>query len=341
MKYKVPTLFPPLLAAVLVALASVAVGASPAHATTYYVSTGGQDTNPGTQASPWRTIAKAAATMVAGDTAIVAGGTYAERVTATKSGTATAPIKFVAASGQTPIIDGAAVSTGQYGALFAFSNVSYVKLDGFTIKNSQGYGVMLAGNTTRVEAANLDVSNCASAGAIWVEGATSPSYSTIRNNNVHDNPHGGIVLWNSPGGYYLVERNRVWNNAGGGNFDGIQVGGEAAGLHHVVGTTSRTQRHRRQGADQIDMGGHSAVHHYCWRARSGRRRTDQDSRKPSPIHNRPVQSRDGVRLQRVRSPEQSSHLQQHRLQCRALGAPVLRLRGFGRGIELRRHGDPQ
>ena len=48
-------------------------------AATYYVSTSGNDGNNGTSLStPWRTINKAAQTMVAGDTVYVRGGTYRE-----------------------------------------------------------------------------------------------------------------------------------------------------------------------------------------------------------------------------------------------------------------------
>src|ERR1051325_7473065 len=50
-------------------------------ATTYYVSTSGSDGNNGTSLStPWRTINKAAQTMVAGDTVYIRGGTYRESV---------------------------------------------------------------------------------------------------------------------------------------------------------------------------------------------------------------------------------------------------------------------
>ncbi len=248
----------------LVALVLTLTASRDVAAATYYVSTSGKDTNTGTQSSPWRTIGKAAATMVAGDTAIIAGGTYAEMVTPAKSGTAAAPIKFVAASGQTPIVDGATVATGQYGSLWSFAGTSYVKLDGLTLKNSQGFCISLTGNATHIDIGNVDISNCSAGGAVWVEGSTVPSYSTIHDSKVHDNPHGGIVLWNAPGGYYLIERNRVWNNAGSGNFDGIQVGGEASGLHHVVvrNNVAYDNGTATVGADQIDMGGHGAVHHY-------------------------------------------------------------------------------
>lgn len=43
---------------------------------TYYIATTGNDANAGTSLSPWRTLAKGAATAVAGDTVIVKDGTY-------------------------------------------------------------------------------------------------------------------------------------------------------------------------------------------------------------------------------------------------------------------------
>ena len=62
--------------AVLIAWVCVAVSSpQPALAsTTYYVALTGSDTNPGTQAAPWRTIQKAANTLVAGDTVVVQSG---------------------------------------------------------------------------------------------------------------------------------------------------------------------------------------------------------------------------------------------------------------------------
>jgi hypothetical protein len=51
----------------------------------YYVSTTGNDGNPGAQDSPWATIQKAANTMVAGDTALVQPGNYSERVNISNS----------------------------------------------------------------------------------------------------------------------------------------------------------------------------------------------------------------------------------------------------------------
>ena len=52
----------------------------------FYVATTGNDSNPGTQASPWRTIQHAADTARAGSTVNVRGGIYEEVVSINASG---------------------------------------------------------------------------------------------------------------------------------------------------------------------------------------------------------------------------------------------------------------
>ena len=47
---------------------------------TYYVDLTGNDSNPGTQESPWKTIQKAANVVMAGDTVLVGPGNYKELV---------------------------------------------------------------------------------------------------------------------------------------------------------------------------------------------------------------------------------------------------------------------
>jgi hypothetical protein len=54
----------------------------------FYVSTTGNDSNPGTQAAPWRTVQHAANTVRAGSTVNVRGGIYEELVTIKTSGNA-------------------------------------------------------------------------------------------------------------------------------------------------------------------------------------------------------------------------------------------------------------
>lgn len=60
----------------------------------YYVSTTGNDSNPGTQASPWRTIQQGANRAVAGDTVVVLAGDYGEYVRTRANGAPGAPITF-------------------------------------------------------------------------------------------------------------------------------------------------------------------------------------------------------------------------------------------------------
>ena len=66
----------------------------PAEPATYYISPSGNDAATGTITNPWRTIQKAANTMVAGDTAIALSGRYSETVTTVRAGTVDAPIIF-------------------------------------------------------------------------------------------------------------------------------------------------------------------------------------------------------------------------------------------------------
>src|SRR5215831_14508256 len=68
-----------------------------AQAATYYVATTGSDSNPGTQAAPFKTITYAYSKASAGTTIIVAPGTYTDYQSGWglhlgKSGTASSPI---------------------------------------------------------------------------------------------------------------------------------------------------------------------------------------------------------------------------------------------------------
>lgn len=92
----------------------------------YYLSPTGNDANPGTQAAPWRTIQKAANTVVAGDTVILMDGAYEEpSVSFNRSGTPAKPITFVALNKWQAIVN----STSGCNPGFSI-NASYI-----TVKN--------------------------------------------------------------------------------------------------------------------------------------------------------------------------------------------------------------
>jgi len=108
----------------------------------YYVSTTGNDGNPGTIDKPWRTIQHAAEAVVAGDTAYIRGGTYNEQVRIVTSGNAAEGyITFAAYPGETPVIDG----TGDIGSNGVVITGGHFRLLGLEIQNWPENGIWMEG----------------------------------------------------------------------------------------------------------------------------------------------------------------------------------------------------
>ncbi len=79
----------------------------------YYVSAAdGNDLGPGTALRPWRTIGKAAGSLIAGDMALIRGGVYRESVQVTVNGTRDKRILIQAHPGEQVILDGSDPITG-------------------------------------------------------------------------------------------------------------------------------------------------------------------------------------------------------------------------------------
>src|ERR1700735_5243510 len=161
--------------------------------TTYYVSSEiGSDNNAGTSATaPLATLQDAANLVKAGDTVEVMNGTYTgnapgggDVVDITTSGTASAPITFEAAPGQTPIIN----SSGTWNGINI--EASYIVVSGFTVVGD-------AANYTLSQAlAGYSAGNPSLDGnGIQVTASSSvplPNHITITNNTVYNEPGGGI-----------------------------------------------------------------------------------------------------------------------------------------------------
>jgi hypothetical protein len=117
----------------------------------YFVSPGGNDGNPGTYDEPWQTVSKAAATVVAGDSVYIRGGTYSEQVTLETSGTSDNYITIAAWQSEIPVLDGTAVSiSGQdLAGLFQVLDASYIRISGITVQNAgpsmNAAGILLDG----------------------------------------------------------------------------------------------------------------------------------------------------------------------------------------------------
>jgi hypothetical protein len=102
----------------------------------FYVSTTGNDSNPGTQTAPWRTVQHAADTARAGSTVNVRGGVYEELVTIKTSGNATdGYVTFRSNPGETAILDAEHITPTARSAILTIHDKSYVRIEGFEIRN--------------------------------------------------------------------------------------------------------------------------------------------------------------------------------------------------------------
>lgn len=239
--------------------------ASRVQAATYYVTTSGNDGNPGSQAQPWLTIQKAANTVVAGDTVLVGGGTYSEKVTFTADGTVSSRIVFQNVSGQSPVIDGTGITVTAGDGLVVLNAVAYMDLNGFEVRDSGAEGVAVVGESHHLLLTNLQLRSNAASGLILNGPHTQPAFTRITNNEAQLNGRGGITLLWADGGYFLIEGNTVHDNVGTGNYDGIQVGSGSGGTHHVVVRNNTISNHgsANAGEDPLDLGGHGTLaHHY-------------------------------------------------------------------------------
>ncbi|WP_423737510.1 right-handed parallel beta-helix repeat-containing protein [Chitinophaga caseinilytica] len=102
---------------------------------TLYVSTSGNDNAPGTKDAPYAKINDALAKAVAGDTVMVRGGKYFEKVRFPRSGREGKLITLKAYPGEQPVLDGTGLGVSGKDAMVFIRNASYVVLEGFEICN--------------------------------------------------------------------------------------------------------------------------------------------------------------------------------------------------------------
>jgi hypothetical protein len=137
----------------------------------FYVSTTGNDSNPGTLTAPWLTIQHAANTVTAGATVNVMGGVYTGFVNFPNSGTVSDPITFqsspvvVGSIVQPAVIDGTGLTvSGTQGLITISGALSYITVKGFELRNlssAKGVpcGVWITGSGTGVQILNNMIHN--------------------------------------------------------------------------------------------------------------------------------------------------------------------------------------
>jgi hypothetical protein len=89
----------------------------------------GSDANPGSESAPWRTLAKAFASLSPGETALVKAGTYSGQhaLTSAESGTVAAPKTLAAYPGHAPLLTGVIRADGlQY---WRFRGLTFAPVD--------------------------------------------------------------------------------------------------------------------------------------------------------------------------------------------------------------------
>ncbi|MFZ2287109.1 MAG: right-handed parallel beta-helix repeat-containing protein [Bacteroidales bacterium] len=119
----------------------------------YYVSATGSDSNSGTIASPFLTIAKAVTMVQPGETIYVRGGTYNLTATITlgKSGTANSRISLISYPGEKPVLDFSAQALGGNNRGMVITG-SYWLIRGLNITGAGDNGMLISGgNNNTVE----------------------------------------------------------------------------------------------------------------------------------------------------------------------------------------------
>jgi Right handed beta helix region len=208
-------------AATLALLATILVGwlgaggANAATGTVYYLSPAGSDSNPGTAAAPWQTLGKAFATLHAGDTALLASGTYgqgdASALTWTGQGSASAPITIKAAPGAKPVVAQLVKLSG-----------SYLHLSGLTIVRNSYPTDSRFGQGGSSPGGNVD---------LWADGC---SHCTIAHNEIQGATMTGLFI-NGSDSIHVLDN---WIHGNGTTHDdhGIYFCSGADGLvaHNLI-----------------------------------------------------------------------------------------------------------
>ncbi|UKS26894.1 right-handed parallel beta-helix repeat-containing protein [Paenibacillus sp. HWE-109] len=196
-----------------------------AAATTFYVSTTGNNNNPGTLSQPFATIQKgvnAAGAAGPGSTVIVRGGTY--NVTApiniSTSGASGSPITIKAYRDEIPIISGqntypsnAPQDNTYTGPTVTNDGVTYLSGQHFTL--SWNSLMMITANYITIDGLEIAYSY---GGGIHAgsSGTTRYHHIIIQNCNIHENRDEAVQLENVD--YFTLDGNTVWENANFARF---------------------------------------------------------------------------------------------------------------------------
>ncbi len=199
----------------------------------YYMSPSGNDSNPGTEAAPWRTLDRlqqAQSILRPGDTVWFRGGDYIiNDSSARKSyswsaeGTASNPIIYRNYAGETPVIVGDRRAPSYYdkdgnpvGGTMIFLQ-DYITIDGLNFRETAGQ---------RLAGGHGNNPNNRNTGPSWTPISTWATGVTVRNVSIEGF---GLGMYYS-GRNLLFEHNRVWNT----RSHRLYISGEAGTFRYNV-----------------------------------------------------------------------------------------------------------
>lgn len=204
-----------------------------------YVATTGSDSNPGTKIRPVKSIARADVLAKPGTVIHVAAGTYkvsapslgSVGIRTSKSGTATARIKFVSDVkwGAKIVVSGTGITWDSRG--------SYVDIEGFDISGTGRHGILASGRNLSMRH-NFVHDLTISGGCNGSGGAAIDTYGPVGNvvidrNIVRNIGYRFIGKCNTVQGIYIANANNVVTN-------NIVSGVAAVGIQQWHGATSST-----------------------------------------------------------------------------------------------------
>lgn len=131
----------------LLAALMIGLGTSASMGLEYHVAVNGNDANSGAREAPLRTLQRAADVARAGDTVLVRGGTYAERVVVKSSGEFGRPITFRPEPGTGDVVLKNPAREPSRSFMFTLEDKGYNCITGFTFADFEFGGAILIGGT--------------------------------------------------------------------------------------------------------------------------------------------------------------------------------------------------
>ncbi len=193
-------------------LAFTTLKQNPAPAT-YFVATDGDDSRSGLgRTNAWKTIRHAAAQVNAGDTVLIAGGKYSERVRVRATGEQDLPITFRSLPGERVDLDGQEMVLPN---AFIVGGKRHLRFDGFYLARfnlfpNEGWNLQTSGEFHLYSSKDIQITRCFSEGrggysatpvtALFVE-------DLLIKNCVNTYKFGGMYFWRCPN---LVIQNTVF-----------------------------------------------------------------------------------------------------------------------------------